>query len=499
MRQWRKKAPVLWTGAYGLFLLTAFLLWVPSSGYKNIVDPKHTLFLISAGVFFAVLAVLLPGGQLPKRKKTLWAVTGAAAGLWVWLLLSSLLSPHQDLVWWGSSRNEGFWTYTVYIGIFISGAWLLEMGKFHTWGAAITALITLFLVIFQFTGHNPLSLYPGELTFHDRGLRYSGEYLGTIGNADLLSAVLTVLCLYLLGSYAVSGKNKDRWVCLAGGCAAWMGLLISEVASGFVGVLGCFALVLPLCIGKGLGIRRMGDIALALLVPLLIKLSLGYTYEKGVLTFFFQWTGLSWVLLCAAAIGGALTVVLRKIPEGKPFPKTGKGLAAGYIFAVLAVFFFLLFYGGENQTLQELHLLTRGDPPETMGSSRIAIWKDSLKLAKEKPLLGGGLDTYDRRSDLIFSRTLPSGKVRRVSVDAAHNEYLNLWVNCGIPALVLHGGLLLWLLIRGFWRADKKILPLLLPVLGYGIHAFFGISQSLATPLYWLFLGALAGKLYQKE
>ncbi|MFR0734702.1 MAG: hypothetical protein ACLSHU_11440 [Oscillospiraceae bacterium] len=36
------------------------------------------------------------------------------------------------------------------------------------------------------------------------------------------------------------------------------------------------------------------------------------------------------------------------------------------------------------------------------------------------------------------------------------------------------------------------LLPLLLPALGYAIHALFGISQSLVSPLFYLFLGTLA-------
>lgn len=45
-------------GIYGFFLLTVFILWVPSSGYQNIVWPKHPLFLWATALF--VLG-LVPG------------------------------------------------------------------------------------------------------------------------------------------------------------------------------------------------------------------------------------------------------------------------------------------------------------------------------------------------------------------------------------------------------------------------------------------------------
>lgn len=43
--------PEGWTGTYGLFLLTVFILWVPSDGYAGIVLPKHRLFLWATGLF----------------------------------------------------------------------------------------------------------------------------------------------------------------------------------------------------------------------------------------------------------------------------------------------------------------------------------------------------------------------------------------------------------------------------------------------------------------
>ena len=46
------------TGLYGLFLLTGFLLWVPETGYSSIVASKHDLFMGSIGVFMAGLLLI---------------------------------------------------------------------------------------------------------------------------------------------------------------------------------------------------------------------------------------------------------------------------------------------------------------------------------------------------------------------------------------------------------------------------------------------------------
>ena len=185
-------------------------------------------------------------------------------------------------------------------------------------------------------------------------------------------------------------------------------------------------------------------------------------------------------------------MVLRRLPEGRRFPKTALALTLAALLVVLVVLGALYGYTGQQEPLQSLSQLLHGNPPPTLGSSRIAIWQEALDMGRELPLLGGGPDTYQLRSRLVFTRELPGGQVRRTSVDAAHCEYLNLWVNTGLPSMLLFLGLLASVLLPAARRLDAGILPLLLPALGYAIHALFGISQSLVSPLFYFFLGALA-------
>ena len=65
---------------------------------------------------------------------------------------------------------------------------------------------------------------------------------------------------------------------------------------------------------------------------------------------------------------------------------------------------------GQQTSLQDLSQLLHGNPPPTLGSSRIAIWQEALELGLERPALGSGPDTYQFRSSLIFTRELPGGK-----------------------------------------------------------------------------------------
>ena len=100
-----------------------------------------------------------------------------------------------------------------------------------TAGAAVTLCCAVALL--QLAGLDPLGLFPGDLTYYDSGVRYSGTYLGTIGNTNILDAVL---CL-AVPVFAVSAARERalRWLflplalslavlALAGGDGAYLAL-----------------------------------------------------------------------------------------------------------------------------------------------------------------------------------------------------------------------------------------------------------------------------------
>lgn len=68
------------------------------------------------------------------------------------------------------------------------------------------------LATVQMTGRTPFGLYPDGMNYFDANIKYAGEYLGTIGNVDILSAVLCVaIPLFWIGLL----KGDRRWsICL---------------------------------------------------------------------------------------------------------------------------------------------------------------------------------------------------------------------------------------------------------------------------------------------
>lgn len=495
-----QEVPRYWSGGYALAMLTLFVLWVPRAGYANITLPKHWLFLLLTGIFLAGLLLwnliwlcfrrrllqTIPGRSFPARFQL-----GLVAGLLLLFFLSALFSSYPQVAWFGNRRHEGFCTLALYLLIFASMARWGRLQRIHALAAAAAGVAVSLIVIAQFWGYNPLHLYPGDYGFHDRRLLYSGEYLGTIGNSDLLSAYFTLIVAYLFGTYAMSRSKEAPAYLLAGGLC-WFALLLSEVSAGPVAILAGFLLCLPLCVARGLGLRRMGDLLAVLALGALAKAVIEYTYFAGTLTIRFAWGTSAWILLGIFMLGILGSFLLRLLPVDWRSPALAWGLAGLMVVMAAVVLIYLYGYAGDSKTLQGLSALLHGNPPDTLGSSRIAIWKEALALGREKPWLGGGPDTYQLRSQLVFSRTTEAGVLLQAGVDAAHNEYLNLWVNTGLPSLALYLALLASVLLPALMHLDRRRLPLALPVLCYSIHALFGISQTVVTPLFFLFLGALA-------
>ncbi len=144
--------------------------------------------------------------------------------------------------------------------------------------------------------------------------------------------------------------------------------------------------------------------------------------------------------------------------------------------------------------LHELNQLLHGSLDETAGSGRIYIWKNVLERIPDRLLLGYGPDTMCFSDITPFSRYDPvSGKTLYAYVDAAHNEILNILFSQGLFAAIFYTCASISALVRGIRKADSStiVLAFTAAVFGYFIQAFFGISQLISAPYFWLAMGIL--------
>ncbi|WP_102345412.1 O-antigen ligase family protein [Bacillus sp. Marseille-P3661] len=143
------------------------------------------------------------------------------------------------------------------------------------------------------------------------------------------------------------------------------------------------------------------------------------------------------------------------------------------------------------------------------GSSRLYIWKSSFPLLKDYYLFGSGPDTFGE----VFPYDSPDELrqffgTENIYVDKAHNEFLQMAVTMGLPALVIYCLLLGLLAIKLFRLVLSKTINfetqlysigLISVMFGYNVQAFFNISVITVAPFYWLFSGAAYNLVRKKN
>jgi len=134
---------------------------------------------------------------------------------------------------------------------------------------------------------------------------------------------------------------------------------------------------------------------------------------------------------------------------------------------------------------------------------RMAIWKFTLMMIKDRPLQGSGVGTF-KYNDLRYQAEFFSQGDNRALyphgiAHEAHNEYLQLWAELGIIGL----GIFLWIVIGYFYyglRFLKKtkdnykqgaVIGLMGEVMAVLVDGIFGFPLHLPATaiLFWLFLG----------
>lgn len=417
------------TDKYISLMLLVFPLWTGTEGYAAITRGKFLFFAVLSALYLALLlpCALLVGEKPRRARLPQWSALAFMAAA----CLSAALSPYGHAVILGASRYDGLLTLLLYGGIFLGVSAFGEWKKYYVYLLAVSASICSLVAIPQLLGGNPFGLYPGELTYFDANVRYTGEFLGTIGNTNLLAAFYC-LCIPLFVWHALTHRAlRDRLVLVA--AALCLGVLIaSRVASGAVALAAAAVVLMPYYVNYTSHSRKKALIAAGCLAA-----------------------------LCLAA------------------------LAAVY------------FYGGGSGTLHELSQLLHGHVEDSYGSSRVAIWRECLRLAGERPLVGGGPDTLALRTDMTFSRFVEeTGSTMSTHVDNAHCEPLGYLVNLGALGLIPYLALCAESL-RRFFRGCAPAVGAALAC--YLVQSLFGLGLCIVVPLVWIYMGLVcSGKELEK-
>lgn len=240
------------TAGYLAAMASVYLLFPGLQGYGGIVGDKLLLYWILTGGYLVALLLLLGEGALVgaytlSPKGYLRSTTWPERFCLLYLLLtwiSALASPWFPETLLGVSRHEGALMLSCYCLSFLLVVRWGRAKRWLLWVLAGSLSLCCLLSLLQLTGANPLGLYPDGYTYADGGVHYGGQYLGTIGNVDLLAGLLA-LGIPMLWVALVRLQGRGRWWLLLPLLLCLTVLVWMHVLAGLVGVFGGALFTLP--------------------------------------------------------------------------------------------------------------------------------------------------------------------------------------------------------------------------------------------------------------
>jgi O-antigen ligase len=117
-------------------------------------------------------------------------------------------------------------------------------------------------------------------------------------------------------------------------------------------------------------------------------------------------------------------------------------LPAALILLLLAGGVITAAWVGVGPVVEHFEQLPQNEPLATGTEGRVALWKDSVKLIRAHPWTGVGLGCFE-----IAFTNVQSVRLTYV-IDHAHNDYLEIAAELGLPCALLFFGGLFWIAVR---------------------------------------------------
>lgn len=493
----RSRYPGYLTDGFIGLMLFVYPLWVGKGGYTDLTAAKYRFFAVAAAVYLSLLTLLLielavvgKGGELSPFFRGPWTAKLFLFAYLICCCISALFSAYGTGTWAGLGRYEGLRTILLYLGLFAGVSLFGRLRDWHLYLLGAAVLINTVLAALQYAGLNPFGLFPAGYTYHDAFVLYANQFLGTLGNTDLLSSFLSV-AIPLFFARSVAMEKGARFV-LPFAAGVFL-LLLAGASAGILGVCAGLLLMAPLLLDAREKFSRALSAMSAAAFASGLYFCLDATYENRVTTVRFS-PGLSAAALfgCAALLAAGSYLPGRN-KASAPWRKDRARrllclLVAACILLGLAALLLVPFSAG---TLREAQELLRGNADPSFGSGRLRIWTESLKLVPGHLWLGGGPDTLAGRIGFSFTRYSEQlGATIESKIDNAHNDYLNILVNTGLLSLLCYLAALFTCVLRAVRRSERHpavLLPLA-AVVSYSIQVFFSFSICITAPFFWMAL-----------
>lgn len=381
------------TEVYIVVMIMLFPLLVDSTGFFRILEAKYSYFLIINTIYISVLFVMILYYWLfrntnifneIKLHKIQWAVI-------VFLIIniiSTILSPFfkEYNLFVGVGRAEGLISITLYCLSFLNITMFGEFKKRYNVYFSVASIMVSSIAILQYIGFNPFNMYQNGIGTHNV------SFIGTIGNIAFVSAFYCIYLTISMASYVFIEEDK-KYIKIIHLLSIYMGFFIFEVLDvlgGAVAFCGTLVLTIPFIITNSKRLSRLLIVGAMILLGYLTNIIVNpvYYYDIGKLKLDFQINEIAIALLAVIVIFIGLAHVLKN--REFDISKNKKVIKLFYLALVLCVVIgvaTIYFVNFSDGFLYEIHEILHENLDDDFGTYRIFLWKRSLSLVKDYPII----------------------------------------------------------------------------------------------------------------
>lgn len=477
---------------FALILLALFPLFPGTNGYYNITGTKYGAFAWLTVIFVVICGLTLAGFFLEKKLLRARTAEGRQRltlpqilliAFLLWSTLSAILSPYPFAeVWQGQGRHDGLFCMLLYGAVFLLLSFWGEYSDRYTLALAAMAVVLGAMIVMQIGGST--ILYPAEMNY------YNTNFLGTIGNVDCVSGIVSVVAPALACGFVLL-NTKWRYLCLPGYAMLLYIQLFIDVDTGKIGLVAALVVVLPFLLTQRRHIADTLVVGAASAAVFALHKALAVVGSLEEVTVSATMSKTTWILLGTAVLLFAVVALLYwrdKNLGGAPLPVKAKTIriivavveAAVIVLAVI----FLYNYSGEHRLLIEISQMLHGELSDSAGTGRGVVWKNCITLIRETPIIGSGPGTFAARHEPFNTTQF---------FDFAHNDFLQIGVCQGLVGLALYVAFLVSLAVRALRVVPRcpQIVIFGAAAVGYLVYSFFVFSIAIVSPLFWVMAGIM--------
>lgn len=484
------------TNIYIFVMVVLFPLCVDSTGFFKILECKYSYFLgINVIYIFTIIVILMYFKMFRNtnffKHLKLSNIQKVAIVFLVVNVVSTLLSPFLKKynLFVGVGRAEGLITITLYILSFLNISLFGKFEKKYILYFSISSLMVNIISILQYIGFNPLNMYQDGIGTHNV------SFIGTIGNVDFVSAYYTIVLTISMAAFIFINDDKKyiKFIHLASVYTGFFIFEVLDVRSGTLAFGVILAIVLPLIVTNSKRFAKLLIITAFILLGYATNIVLNpvFHYSLGKIVLEIQFPLIAIILNVCILSFLILAYILYKrdfdFSNYKKMVKLYYIILAILILSFVAVLYFVDFDLG---FLHEIHEILHGNFNDEFGTYRLFLWKRSIKLIKDYPLLGTGNDTFAVRFMTKYAKDVADLGELTIN-DTAANVYLTMLVNIGIVGLLVYLIFISLQIKNSFKNLNKETTVLLIAFVCYLIQDLFNLWVVVVTPIFWILMAIL--------